>query len=207
MSKPSAPAAGAWQERSVRQAVIEKGRRQMRRTVVLLVALGCLASGAVPATGAPGWKRFVHPTLKFALSYPASWTVVSQQGAIAVAVVGPQIAGAPGMNLSVNVASEILPKGMTLEQYESATESKIALVFSGYQRLRTDRPQVGARAAVLRYFTWKRNDGLGIYQMQLYMVAGRRAYVVTATTTTSSPSLEQEAALLRSIMLTFNPGT
>ena len=179
----------------------------MKRGVATLTMLALLALGAAGALGAEAWKRFVHPSQGFGLSYPADWAVVSRQGVLGVAVVGPEIAGADGMRLSVSVASETLPREISVDQYESVTESKIALIFNGYQRLRTDRTQVAGRAAILRYFTWKRNDGLGIYQMQLYTLVGRRAYVVTATTTTTSPKLEQDAALLRRIMLTFTPGS
>ena len=179
----------------------------MKRGAAILMMFGLLAIAAVGAPGAEAWKRFVHPSQGFALSYPADWELVSRQGVLGVAVVGPEIAGADGMHLSVSVASETLPREISLDQYESVTESKIALIFNGYQRLRTDRTQVGGSAAILRYYTWKRNDGLGIYQMQLYTLVGRRAYVVTATTTTTSPRIEQDAALLRRIMLTFTPGT
>lgn len=179
----------------------------MKRSAAVLTMCGLLAIAAAGARGAEAWKRFVHPTQGFALSYPAGWELMSRQGTLGVVVVGPEIAGTDGMRVSVSVASENLPREISLDQYESITESKIALIFNGYQRLRTDRTQVAGRAAVLRYFTWKRNDGLGIYQMQLYTLVGRRAYVVTATTTTTSPTLAQDAALLRRIMLTFAPGS
>lgn len=71
---------------------------------------------------------------------------------------------------------------------------------SNYQRLRSDRTTVGGRPAILRYFTWKRNDGLLIYQMQLFTYAGRRAYVVTATTRATSPTIAQEAGILQRIV-------
>jgi hypothetical protein len=179
----------------------------MTRRGVVLMLFGLLAIEVAGATGAEAWRRFVHPTQGFALSYPADWELVSRQGIVGVAVVGPEIPGTDGMHLSVSVASENLPQAISLDQYESVTESKIALIFNGYQRLRTDRTLVGGRPAILRYYTWKRNDGVGIYQMQLYTLAGRRAYVVTATTITTSLNLAQEAALLRRIMLTFKPGT
>ena len=178
----------------------------MTRAVAVLIVLGLFAV-AVGADAAEGWKRFVHPSQGFALSYPADWDVVQRKGVVGLAVVGPEIPGAGGMHVSVSVGSETMPRAMSLDQYESVTESKIALIFGGYQRLRTDRTQIGGHSAILRYYTWRRNDGLGIYQMQLYTLAGRRAYVVTATTTTTSPTLEQDAALLRRIMLTFTPGS
>src|SRR2546428_6851070 len=64
---------------------------------------------------------------------------------------------------------------------------------------------ISSYAAVVRYYTWKRNDGVELYQMQLVTVAGRRGYVVTGTTTTASTRLADEANLLVSILLTFRP--
>jgi len=64
---------------------------------------------------------------------------------------------------------------------------------------------ISSYAAVVRYYTWKRNDGVELYQMQLVTVAGSRGYVVTGTTTTASTRLADEAKLLVSILLTFRP--
>ncbi len=99
--------------------------------LALVLALVLLAAGT--ATGAEAWRRFVHPSQGFALSYPAQWEIVSShQGTIGLAVVGPGIAGANGFRLSVNVASEPVPQDATVDQLEALTESKVALLLNGY---------------------------------------------------------------------------
>jgi len=64
---------------------------------------------------------------------------------------------------------------------------------------------IGGRPAIFRYYTWKRNDGLELYQMQLYLVASARAYVITGTTATRSGQLQREVGLLQQIIQTFRP--
>jgi hypothetical protein len=177
----------------------------MKRGAAILV-LGVLALAAGDAPGAEAWKRFVHPSLGFSLSYPPDWAARSEQGIVGVALVGPEIPGAHGLRINVNVVSEMLPREGNLELIESIAERQVSLILSGYRRLRSDRTTLGGRPAILRYFTWRRNDGVEIYQMQLFTYAGRRAYVVTGTTLATSPTIEQDAGLLQRVVTTFRVG-
>lgn len=118
---------------------------------------------------------------------------------------GPVAASAQNFRLNVNVTYEELPSGMNVENYEAQNEAGLGVLFTGYRRLRSDRLMIGAYPAVVRYYTWKRGDGVELYQMQLVTLAGNRGYVVTGTTTTASSHLADEAKLLVSILLTFRP--
>jgi hypothetical protein len=178
----------------------------MKRGVAILMVLGVLASAPREAGGAEAWTRFVHPSLGFSLSYPAGWDARSEQGIVGVSLVGPEIPGASGLHINVNVVSETLPQEGNLDLIESIAERQVSLILSGYRRLRSDRTTLGGRPAILRYFTWRRNDGLEIYQMQLFTYAGRRAYVVTGTTLATSPTIEQDAGLLQRVVTTFRVG-
>lgn len=177
----------------------------MRRgAAVALVAVCALLAAAAGTHAADAWPRFVHPSLGFSLSYPAGWEVLPvREGTIGVAILGPQIPGTGGLRMNVNVATEVLPQEGNIETIEALAERQVSLILSDYQRLRSDRTTVGGRPAILRYFTWKRNDGLLIYQMQLFTYAGRRAYVVTGTTLATSPAIAQEAAILQRIVASF----
>lgn len=178
----------------------------MKRGVAALAIFGLLALGAAGARGAEVWTRFVDPSLGFSLGYPADWKVVtSRQGPLGVAIIGPEIPGTSGFRPNVNIVSEVLPQAATIDQIEALAESQVALILNSYQRLRNDRTTIAGRPAILRYFTWKRNDGLLIYQMQLFTFAGRRAFVVTGTTLATSPTLERVVGLLQRILLTFRP--
>lgn len=119
--------------------------------------------------------------------------------------VGPNPAGVQSLRLNVNVTTEQVPAGITVDQYDAQNESGQGMLFHEYRRLRTDRTQVGGFPATLRYYTWKRNDGVEIYQMQLVTVASARGYVITGTTVSTSARLAEEAKLLVTILLTFRP--
>lgn len=179
-----------------------RGRMAARSVAVLLLAV-LLAAG--PSSAAAAWLKFVHPKLGFSFSYPSGWVIAPPIHGIEVMVIGPEPAGVSGVRLNVNVTSEALPPGVSVDAYETANESQLQLLFHGYKRLRTDRTKAGGHAALLRYFTWKRNDGVELYQMQLVTVSDAQGYVVTGTTATSSAKLADDAQLLASILASFRP--
>lgn len=161
---------------------------------------------AAPALAAPQeWVQYTHPQLGFALSYPKNWVTSPGVTGIAFMAVGPNPAGVVDLRLSVNVTMEQLPPKTTIDEYDAQNESGMGLLFQGYRRLRVDRTKVGGVPALLRYYTWKRNDGIELYQMQLVTVVDNRGYVVTGTTASASKRLMDEAKLLVSILLTFRP--
>jgi hypothetical protein len=174
-----------------------------RRLTFLIIALLLLQSGQSSATAA--WSKYVHPALGFSLTYPASWILGPKASGVEVVVLGPSQASPSGVRLNVNVTSESLPPGVSVAQYEDASESQLKLLFQGYRRLRTDSTKVGKYPARLRYYTWRRNDGLDLYQIQLVTIAGTQGYVVTGTTAASSANLETEVQLLASILVSFRP--
>src|SRR5207245_11362520 len=118
---------------------------------------------------------------------------------------GPSSQRGQSFWLTGKVTPEELPSGSNVEDCEAPNESGLGLLFTGYRRLRTDRLLIGSYPAVVRYYTWKRGDGVELYQLQLVTLAGSRGYVVTGTTTTASTRLANEAKLLVSILLTFRP--
>ena len=176
-----------------------------RRIVGVAAAAALVLVLGTAAVAQSVWSSFKHPSFGFSLTYPREWEVTSDDGTLAVMIMGPEPAGVRSLRLNVNVTTDRVPAGMTVERFEAVSESRMGLLFNAYQRLRTDRTTVSGVPAVLRYYTWKRNDGLELYQMQLYIVAGDRAYVVTGTTSTQSAGLQREAALLLRIIQTFRP--
>lgn len=178
----------------------------MRASIVRIAAAAALI--LVMGTAAAGqdtWATFKHQAFGFSLTYPYGWEITSEDGTLAVMVLGPAPAGIDSLRLNVNVTTERVPAEMTVDRFEALSESRMGLVFNGYQRLRADRTSVAGRPAILRYYTWKRNDGLEIYQIQLYILIPERAYVVTGTTATKSVALQQEVGLLLRIIQTFRP--
>jgi hypothetical protein len=174
-----------------------------KRLTFWIVALLLLQGGQISNAGA--WSRFVHPTLGFSLTYPADWVIGPKASGIEVIVLSSSQASPGGVRLNVNVTSESLPPGVSVAEYEEASESQLKLLFQGYRRLRTDNTKVGKYPARLRYYTWRRNDGVDLYQIQLVTIARTQGYVVTGTTAASSATLETDVQLLASILVSFRP--
>lgn len=175
----------------------------MRRLTLWAVALLLLSASQSSATAA--WSRYVHPRLGFSFVYPADWVIGPNVSGVEVMVLSPAPATPSGVRLNVNVTSESVPTGGSVQKYEDANELQLRQLFQGYRRLRTDQTTVGQYAARLRHFTWRRNDGLDLYQIQLVTVANTQGYVVTGTTWASSPNLETDIQLLTSILVGFRP--
>ncbi|HTE03614.1 MAG TPA: DcrB-related protein [bacterium] len=186
-----------------RMGNIRRFRRRAGSLAILLSTLLLALPGTAQATA--GWQTYTHPQLGFSLSYPDEWVATNGPSGVVFMVLGPAAAGAQNFRLNVNVTSEELPSGINVEDYEAQNESGLGLLFTGYRRLRSDRLLIGSYPAVVRYYTWKRGDGVELYQLQLVTLAGSRGYVVTGTTTTASTRLADEAKLLVSILLTFRP--
>ncbi len=176
-----------------------------RATARIAAALLAVLLAAGQSSTAAAWLRYVHPKLGFSFSYPSGWVIAPRISGIEAMVVGPEPSGVSGLRLNVNVTTEPLPPGVSVEEFEEASDSQLRLLFQGYRRLRVDRTKLGSDEALLRYFTWKRNDGVELYQMQLVTVASTQGYVVTGTTATSSSRLQDEAQLLVSILASFRP--
>lgn len=174
--------------------------RSMRQALAAAAIILTLAgSAAAQAT----WEKFTHPQYGFSLSYPSHWDADSGKDPLVFLAVGPFVSGMNSFRINVNVVTETVPADLTVERYEARSESQLGLLFHDYRRLRTDRTSVGSIPALLRYFTWRRNDGVELYQMQLNVVSRGRAYVVTGTTSAQSTQLQQEADLLVRILQTF----
>jgi len=168
-----------------------------------LIAAALVLTLAGAAAAQATWEKFTHPQYGFSLRYPSDWEADSGKDPLVFLAVGPFAAGMNSFRINVNVVTETVPADLTVERYEALNESQMGLLFQGYRRLRTDRTSVGSVPALLRYFTWRRNDGLELYQMQLNVVSRGRAYIVTGTTSTQSAQLEHEAELLVRILQTF----
>lgn len=178
-------------------------RPRVSSVAIILSVLLLVLPGT--ARAAEGWQTYTHPQLGFSLSYPDGWAESKGPSGVVFMALGPLAAGGPTLRLNVNVTYEEIPASMNVEDYESQNESGLGMLFAGYRRLRSDRLMIGSYPAVVRYYTWKRGDGVELYQLQLVTLAGTRGYVVTGTTTTASTRLADEAKLLVSILLTFRP--
>lgn len=175
-----------------------------RRVAFVAVLAIAVASGAVLAA-VPAWLKFTHPELGFSVSYPGDWMLAGGVAGVDFVALGPEVAGVRGMRLNVNVTHDPVPAGTSVDVYHTRSEEVLKSTFSGYRPVQAARVNVGTFPAVLRQYTWKRNDGVELYQLQLLTIDRARGYVVTGTTLAVSSHLKGEAKALANIMLTFRP--
>lgn len=166
------------------------------------LAIACVAALATvtAAAAAPGWTTYAHA--RFALQFPVDWSATAGSGSTLVIVLGPQSAD-PNVRMNVNVTAERVPAGVTVAEYSAAAETHLRRTLPQYRPLRTDTVQHRGHPAIIRYHTWVAGTGATLYQVQLLVVAGADAFVVTGTTSAASPRLREEAELLLAVLRTF----
>ena len=174
---------------------------RFRRAAVWAVAM-LFALWPGPAAAASGLATFVHEQLRFSIEYPNGWTPIIGSG-VALAIVGPPVAGSESFRMNVVVTVEPVLTGVSEDALFEAEESQLRAILPAFQLAVREIVHVGGMRAALRHYTWERTGGLAIYQMQLSAVAHGRVYTVTGTTLAGSPHLVHEVRLLTSIILTF----
>lgn len=175
-----------------------------RRVAVVAILTITLASATALAE-VPAWLKFTHPELGFSVRYPGDWTLASGVSGVDFVALGPTVAGVQGMRLNVNITHDAVPAGTSVDVYHTKSEEVLKSTFSAYRLVQTRRITIGDFPAVFRQYTWKRNDGIELYQLQLLTIDRVRGYVVTGTTLAVSSHLKGEAKALANIMLTFRP--
>ena len=177
-----------------------------RGTVVaiLAIAITCGTALAAPAP-APAWLKFTHPELGFSVSYPEDWILAGGVAGVDFVALGPQVAGVQAMRLNVNITHDAVPAGTSVDVYHTKSEEVLKSTFTAYRLVRSARITIGTFPAVLRQYTWKRTDGIELFQLQLLTIDTTRGYVVTGTTLAGSSHLKGETKALATIMLTFRP--
>jgi hypothetical protein len=66
---------------------------------------------------------------------------------------------------------------------------------------------IAGQAAYYRYYTWRTNTGDVFYQVQVYVTAGRRGFVITGSTLNEPESMRRDVPIIVQIIGTFRPIT
>ncbi len=175
------------------------------RFVSILTVIAAVTIAATTGLAAPAWVTYRHPQLGFSLNYPGSWAPAGEVSGVDFMALGPNAAGLPGVRLNVNVTHDTIPSGTSVDVYHDKTQDVLKSIFNAYRLLQVDRVKTGSFPAMLRQYTWKANNGVEIYQLQLVTVDGTRGFIATGTTGAASGQLEGEAKLLANILMTFRP--
>ncbi|GGQ94540.1 PsbP-related protein [Deinococcus ruber] len=148
-----------------------------------------LASTALGAT-------FTDKANGFSVTPPAGWNRGNVQG---VAVIYGSPTKVDGFTPNVNVAVETLPGTISLTEYGRAGDVQFVKAIPGAKKVSSVRSTLGGYPAISQVYTGT-VQGHALYFTQTFAVVGKRAYVLTGTTTPARASMlaPQMAAFVKS---------
>jgi len=176
---------------------------------VLVVTICAAAVAAASAAGAqvPLGQSVTDVDGRFTISVPSSWQVQRNvQGLAAMLAVAPAQRG-DRVPANVNVVVEALPVPLAAADYAAKAEVMMKTAFHNYAVVQQGDTAVGGRPAYYRYYTWDRNDGVGLYQVQAYLTVNQTGFVVTGTTGNIPDRIRRDVPLLVQIINTFRPAS
>ena len=158
-----------------------------KRTLALLTFV--FASVAAATT-------YTDKTYNFSVTPPVGWTQGSVKG-VAVIFGSPTTQG--GFRPNLNVAVEDLPSEVSLEDYGKAGDAQFVKAIPDAKKIGTRRTRMGGYPAISQVVVGS-VQGHQLYFTQTFAIVGKRAYVLTGTTTPDRSRLltPQMTAFVRS---------
>lgn len=149
-----------------------------------------------------GMRTVLDPGGRFSISFPSEWRVeTSASGTPAVIGAAPTQPGE--FRLNVNVVVETLPGEASPQDLATLAGTSLRTIFHEFTVVQEGPAQIGGRAAYYRYYTWRTNTGVSVYQIQVYFTAGRTGFVVTGSTLNDATRLRNDLPVLAQIIDTF----
>jgi len=139
---------------------------------------------------------------RFTISFPAEWDVQTPEGD-KPAVIGVAPAIGQAVRPNVNVVIDALQGPVSSEELAQAAEQTLRAIFHEFTVVKEGRMQIGDQRAYYRYYTWQTNTGVTLYQLQVYITVGRRAFVVTGTTENDPQRIRDSMPLILRIINSF----
>ncbi len=174
-----------------------------RSLVVLLLTAGLTTPAGVKSAELP-MQTASDPKGRFAIDFPTGWEVrTSEDGSPAVIGTGPGSTSRP----NVNVVLDILPSPMSSEEFGRQSASALQAIFQDYTVVREGSMRLAGLPAYYRYYTWRTNSGVSLYQVQVYMAVAKRGFVVTGTTRNDADHLRTELPVIIQIINSFRPSS
>ena len=181
---------------------MRSGRSLRPILVVLLWAAASLPANA--QLSAP--QSVADPKGRFRIDFPADWRVLTPQSGM-VAVMGIAPPQGQTHRASVNVIVEDLARDMPAQAYAEISERMLKTIFQDYTVVQQGPVAIAGQAAYYRYYTWRTNTGDVFYQVQVYVTAGRRGFVITGSTLNEPESMRRDVPIIVQIIGTFRPIT
>jgi hypothetical protein len=174
----------------------------MAKRATILLALAVFVAGC--GAGLPpdvARLSYVNRPLHFAMNVPAGWTVRESTGMADVFVLGPETPGAARPNVTVVV--EPGRTALTVEELTRNARQQLEAL-KGFKLLgESPRALADGRAAFVMTFE-QSSLGPTLRERQLFVVAGGRAYIVTATA--SPAAFAEREADFEAVLQSFRAG-
>jgi hypothetical protein len=163
------------------------------------------AAAPLPADAQLSTRQSVaDPKGRFTIDFPADWRILTPQSGM-VAVMGVAPSQGNSHRASVNVIVEDLARDMPAEAYAEISERMLRTIFQDYTVVQQGPIAIAGQAAYYRYYTWRTNTGEVFYQVQVYVTAGRRGFVITGSTLNEPESTRRDVPVIVQIIGTFRP--
>jgi hypothetical protein len=120
-------------------------------------------------------------------------------------MIGVAPANGAAVRPNVNVVIDTLQSPVSSEELAQVAEPTMRAIFHEFTVVQEGRMQIGSLPASYRYYTWRANTGAALYQLQVYMTVGSRAFVITGTTENDSQRIRDSMPLIVRIINTFRP--
>ncbi len=141
---------------------------------------------------------------RFTISFPAEWEVQTREGD-KPAMIGVAPANGAAVRPNINVVIDALQSPVSPEELAQVAEPTMRAIFHEFTVVQEGRMQIGGLPAYYRYYTWRANTGTALYQLQVYMTVGSRAFVITGTTENDPQRIRDSMPLIVRIINTFRP--
>jgi hypothetical protein len=181
---------------------ISRSTRGARIAVAGLLLGACLATPA--RAQSPAMRPVSDPGGRFTISFPAEWEVQTREGD-KPAMIGVAPASGEPVRPNINVVIDALQSSASAEELAQAAEPTMRAIFHEFAVVQEGRMQIGGLPAYFRYYTWRANTGTALYQVQVYMTVGSRAFVITGTTQNDPQRIRDTMPLIVRIINTFRP--
>lgn len=175
------------------------------------LALTALA-GVTLATALAAQVRAQSPSMRsvsdaggrFTIDLPVGWQVKTMEGEKpALIAVAPGEVGEVRPN--VNVVIDALPSPISSEEFARLSEPMLRTIFHEFTIVQQGPMQIGDHPAYYRYYTWRTNTDVVLYQVQVYLAVGTRGFVITGTTQNDPERIRADIPVISRIIATFRP--
>ena len=148
------------------------------------------ASGApASGSGAPaGFEVFTSTSPAFTIAHPSGWNTKTDVSGAIVAFVTPRSGSSDQFSENVNVLTETVPQGTTLEQYTAASLANADSVIQNFQKLSSSTTTLSGLPAQRMEYSGS-VSGKSLQFLAEWAVSGTTAWVLTYSA--EPPSYQQ----------------